>query len=109
MSENRIETLREELKSLYDVHEKGLKEGMQAYGAGWGLHKLTDAQHATWFQMQLDASPPEPLQMPDGTVDVMSPWLMAMALAEGGMDEIKRYRKTRMKAMENGANGNEGV
>ena len=50
---------------------------------------------AAWYEGKLMESPPVPMALPDGRVIVQSPWAMALAFADGGMDLINRYNRIR--------------
>ena len=105
MSVELVEQFTRQLRELAERDEKELRKQLKGYGAGWGLHRLTDAQHAIWFEREMGKWPPVPLVMPDGAVMVASPWLLAMAIAEDGDAEIQRYLRTRQRAVEEAVEG----
>lgn len=80
MAEQRIEKIME----LVGDHEKSWREqaAKQRPKAPYGQHRLTDEEHAVWFEMKMSQDPL---------------WFAALPFVEGGKAELNRYNRTKRK------------
>lgn len=62
-------------------------------GIPTGFEPLKDDEFRLWFEQQVAGSPPVPIEAPDGTVRVASPWVAMLPLTENGNAILRRYER----------------
>ena len=76
------------LKQRVEEHEKRVRAVLQP----WGQQRKDGPLFVAYFErMAMQVFPPEPWVLPDGSVQMVSPWVAALPYMDGGEDELRRY------------------
>lgn len=85
------------LEQRIEEHEKRVRAVLMP----WGRQIQNGPLFVAYFErMAMQMFPPEPWVLPDGSVQMVSPWVAALPYMEGGEDELRRYMAAKAASQE---------
>lgn len=92
-SRQRIERVIDQAMELAEAFRADFRS--QYEGTAYGTTEVPDDVFLAAFEQQVAESPPVPITLPDGQQVVASPFVLALAFADGGDEIVRRFTRLR--------------